>query len=311
MNKERNLARLAESQHGVLRRDQVISLGVGRRSIARRLDTGSWEVMYRGVYRLAGSARTFKQRAVAACFAAGPGAVISHRAAGVLWSLPGVSEFVELTVPDCRRVRLPGVPVHRSVRLDRSEIRRIEGITVTSIDRTLIDLAAVLDRRSLDLALDHALANRLISPPRLQQRLHDLGRRGRRGAGNLSAALAERTSQPGVPMSVFESRLLALLKNRGLPKPLCQLKVRLRNGRYVFLDFAFPEALLAIEADSYRHHSSLGDWSRDRTRNSELVALGWRILPVTYQELRRTPGLVAVRVETALRAPMFGTFDTA
>jgi very-short-patch-repair endonuclease len=67
------------------------------------------------------------------------------------------------------------------------------------------------------------------------------------------------------------------------------------------LDFAYPEERLAIEADSYRHHSSLTDWSRDRVRNNELVALGWRILPITVLDLAHRPGHVADQVTRALK----------
>jgi very-short-patch-repair endonuclease len=65
-------------------------------------------------------------------------------------------------------------------------------------------------------------------------------------------------------------------------------------------DFAYPDALLALEADSYRHHSSLSDWSRDRARNNELVALGWRILPVTFDDLRARPRMIAEQVRSSL-----------
>jgi very-short-patch-repair endonuclease len=80
-----------------------------------------------------------------------------------------------------------------------------------------------------------------------------------------------------------------------------QFRVRLPSGRVARFDFAYPNARLAIEADSYRYHSSLLDWSRDRVRHNELIALGWRVLPVTFSELRTDPIGVAHQVARCLR----------
>lgn len=82
--------------------------------------------------------------------------------------------------------------------------------------------------------------------------------------------------------------------------PICQHEVRLQTGQRAYVDFAYPEALLAIEADSYRHHSSLAAWSRDRVRNNELVAMGWRVLPVTFRDLTSRPSAVADQIARAL-----------
>jgi very-short-patch-repair endonuclease len=78
--------------------------------------------------------------------------------------------------------------------------------------------------------------------------------------------------------------------------------VRLPDGRRRFVDLAYPDALLAVEADGYTHHATLGEWSRDHVRSNELVALGWRILPVTYRDLQLRPAAVADQVRRALAA---------
>jgi len=76
--------------------------------------------------------------------------------------------------------------------------------------------------------------------------------------------------------------------------------VQLPSGRMAYLDAAYVGPRLAIEADSYRHHSSRTDWSRDRTRHNELVAMGWRVLPVTYHDLEENPAGVAHQVGRCL-----------
>ena len=76
--------------------------------------------------------------------------------------------------------------------------------------------------------------------------------------------------------------------------------MQLPSGRMAYLDAAYVGPRLAIEADSYRHHSSRTDWSRDRTRNSELVTLGWGVLTVTYHDLEVNPAAFVNKVRRRL-----------
>lgn len=82
--------------------------------------------------------------------------------------------------------------------------------------------------------------------------------------------------------------------------PLSQFVVVLPSGRRVVLDYAYPDDLLALEADSYRHHSSRTDWCRDHVRNRWLMAIGWRILPVTWDDLAE-PGEMIGAVRRGLQ----------
>ena len=91
-----------------------------------------------------------------------------------------------------------------------------------------------------------------------------------------------------------------ILAEAGLPLPEREYEVRLPDGRLKRIDFAFVDIRLGIEADSYRHHSSLTDWSRDHERNQELVALGWQILPITYDQMVRDPAGVADLIRRTL-----------
>ncbi len=115
--------------------------------------------------------------------------------------------------------------------------------------------------------------------------------------------LAARLERPRWLQSEFERRLFSLLRAAGVPLPVPQFEVVLPAGRRAFLDFAWPEVRLAVEADSYRHHASRVDWARDHTRNNLLVALGWRILPVTWEEMVDRPDEL---VTTVLRARFSG-----
>ncbi len=98
---------------------------------------------------------------------------------------------------------------------------------------------------------------------------------------------------------VGQACLFRGLRDAGLPLPVAQYRVLMPDASEVFLDFAYPDVLLAIEADSYLWHASLADWQRDRARNNELVALGWSILPITWDLVTRSPAEAARQVRSA------------
>ena len=168
--------------------------------------TARWESPYRGVYRLAGAPRSWRQGLLAACLAAGDGAVASHRAAAALWRLPGLDESIfEISVPKNRRVRHQGLMVHQLGGLAPLDVTRIEAIPVTNPCRTLIDLAGAVPADTLEEALDDALRRRLVSLSRLRWRLAELGRRGRPGIGTIRTLVQSRAGNDGIPESVLET----------------------------------------------------------------------------------------------------------
>ncbi|HMC08226.1 MAG TPA: type IV toxin-antitoxin system AbiEi family antitoxin domain-containing protein, partial [Actinomycetota bacterium] len=293
MDADRAIAALAERQHGLVTRPQALERGLTESAVGRRLAAGRWKRVHSGVYRLAGVERTWEQELHAHLLAAGPGAVASHRSAATLLSLPGVERKFEITVARCHTYTGAGLEVHRASLVEGVDRALVRQIPATSPARTLIDLASVVDRDRLESILDHTLAGEVVDLDRVRRRLAALGTRGRKGAGSLLALLDERSGTSRPARSPFERLLWKALCDHGLPVPEREFPVRLPEGRMAYLDLAYPQALLAIEADSYLHHSTLTDWSRDRLRNNELLTLGWRVLPVTFVDLRRSPATVA------------------
>jgi len=247
------------------------------RAIEHRLTTGVWVPVFRGAYRLAGSECTVEQKIMAGVLAAGSGAVASHRAAATLFGMPGVPRWVEVTVPRPREVAVKGIIAHRTRVLVPEDVARLKGIPVTAAVRTIVDLARVYPATKVGPMLDYALARRLVTRARLEARAT-----GRGHNDVLRELLDERPATTRPMGSEFEAHLFRALRDAGLPLPMAQYRVLMLDGSEVFLDFAYPDVLLAIEADSYLWHASLADWQRDRARNNELSALGWSILPITY-----------------------------
>lgn len=253
--------------------------------------------MLPGVYRFPVTPLTWEQMVCAAQTWAGPGSAASGSCAAALWELGGIAAAtVEITTPRSLRSPDPTIVLRRA-RLEQPEIRTRRGIPVTSPERTLLDLGRLVSRRKLESALDDALCKRLTTPGRLSGYLEARGKRGREGTAPLRALLTHLADAPG--MDRFERLLSSALVTRSLPKPLPQHPVEL-EGRTFFLDFAYPDARLGIEAHSFKHHSKRDDWENDQVRHALLTAAGWTILYVTWRRLRDHPDLVARDVATTL-----------
>jgi very-short-patch-repair endonuclease len=235
---------------------------------------------------------------MAATLAAGAGAVASHRAAGFLHGLEGVEPRLEVTVGRDRAPHPRSILVHR-LQLARCDIEVREGIPRTRALATILGLAAVVSTPLLERSLDDALLKGLVSCAQLQRRLDAGSRSGRNGAAALAALLAQRAGAPRWTQSEFERRLFALVRDAGLPLPVPQFEIVLPDGRRVYLDFAWPDTRLALEAQSYRFHAGRIAWSRDQLRMALLSSMGWRVLPVTWDDLLGSPQDL---VETVKRA---------
>jgi predicted transcriptional regulator of viral defense system len=186
-----NIHSIAQKQHGLLTRAQALVCGLSDGDIRGRLNAGIWLRVYAGVYRVAGSRVTHEQAVLAAVLAAGGQALASHGTAAEVHGLPGGDGQIHITVVG-RRILVPGVKVHVVTGLQVPDCAVKNGIPVTTVARTIIDLAQILSVVRLEEVLDHALAARLVSLNVLQQRLEKTGTRGRRGAGLLAVLIGVR-----------------------------------------------------------------------------------------------------------------------
>jgi hypothetical protein len=207
---ERRLGRIGGAAHGLVTRVELLRAGVTGAEIKRRLRSGALLREYPGVYRVGHRAPSLEARYMAAVLACGEGAVLSGRAAGYLFgALKGPAPRPEVTAPTRRRI--PGVKTRRSRAIEATTWR---GIPVTTLPRTLVDLAAVLDLDALARACHEAGVRHGTTPAQVEAVLE---RRPRSpGAGRLRAILRGDAS---VTLSKLEKRFLALLRAAGLPLP--------------------------------------------------------------------------------------------
>ncbi len=291
------LANTARPQHGVFASWQAAGCGVPRDTLRKRVTRGSLDEDWPGVFGMPGAPRTWRRLLSGACLWAGPGTAASFRSAARLWGFPRFTEDTLEISTICKR-RPHGLPfrIHRVDRYLLPEIEEIDGIPVTSVRRTILDLASDRREHRKERALDHALFNNLVTLGHLWLLYEESWTRGRRGIGVLRDLLIERMPERG-PRDGDCARLFwKIVRDYDLPHPQSQHPVCLSSGVLVHLDFAYPDAMLAIETDGYAYHRDREAFERDRERDAELSLLRWRPLRFSWAKLRFDPDFVAATV---------------
>ena len=296
LSSDEALARLAARNHGVFLSSDAAAVGITPQGLSRRCAKGVIRRIHKGIYAMTSVPPSAKQLLFAACRWGGAGSAASHRSAAALWELDGFDlNAFEIWSP--RQLRSNRV-VARVGSLPIADLTEIDGIPVTRIERTLVDLAAVVDVDTLEDALDSALRRRITTVNRLRLRVRSES--GRRGIGKLRVLLDERDERGRPSASRFETRLNRLLIKSGLPA-MREYKIW-DGGEFVArVDFCFPEGKLIVEADGFRWHSGRRAWQRDRERRNQLTALGWRVIQATWDDLTRRPNETIEKVRSLLQ----------
>jgi len=293
------LIALAARQHGLFTAAQARDAGFSQDAVKYRIRAGTWIAVDYGVYAIPGAPESWQRRLLAACLG-GP-AVASHRSAAALWGLPSFGRSsIEVTALRHRRRYSSDVIWHESSLLGDRDTTEIDGIPTTDITRTIIDLAGVCDDAVFTGALDDAVRRSLTSITGVQWRLEQLGDR-RKGNARVRKLLARRTREVTMPESILESRFDVLVVASGLPEPIRQYEIRDARGSVVArVDFAYPDACLAIEVDGMRFHSPPSDWHADLARQNRIASLGWLVLRFTAADLELRPREVVSAIRRAL-----------
>ena len=267
---------LAGRQHGVVSLAQLRELGVPRHAVDRRLRARRWYPLHRGVYAVGHRALTWRSHLIAAVYACGPGALASHRAAGALHGLVK-SGRIEVTAARGRKPK-PGITVHRARSLHDPDRTFIAAVPVTTVARTLVDLADTESEERLAKAVHQAEILRVFDLRALEQAQARAGTRT--GRGRLTRVLAAYQPELHLLRSRAERRVRDLCAEAGLPKP--QFNISL--GGYE-LDVYWPEARLALEIDGAETHDTTYAFHSDRRRDRALAAQGIQVNRVTWPDL--------------------------
>lgn len=294
---------IANAQHGVLGRRQILNLGYSRRQFDRRIVEGPWSRVAEGVYRHLAAPDTWESRLMAACLTGGNGTVASHRSAAALHRLTGGSTaFVEITSVRWRRSQHQDLIVHESKSITHLDVTKVAGVPTSTVERTLLDLGAVRGRVTVQMALDRALHSGSTTWERVDATLTRLAKSGRPGVEKLRLALRAREPGGGVPESERETQLLELLSAFGLPSPVAQHRVVDRHGVFLArVDAAYPQHRIAIEYDSDQEHSDPTALASDNARRNRLTAAGWTVISARNSDVNSDPGDLIQAITASLQ----------
>jgi hypothetical protein len=274
--RERRLAALAGRQHGIVGRRQLLTLGLGTDAIKSRLASGRLHSIHRYAYAVGHRRLTQRGRWMAAVLGCGTAAVLSHDSAAALWGLESAHSPIDVTAPRGRQ----GQP-------------RRDGIPVTTVARTLFDIAGFPDRTRLSRLWEEADKLHLLA-------LDDVvavyeSRRGCRRARRHIRPLLLAAPHSEATRSPLEDRFVAFCRHFELPPPATNVLVLDKE-----IDAAWPAAKLLVELDSWEHHAHRAAFERDRSRDVELMLAGYRTIRVTHRRLDGEAATLAGQIRRLL-----------
>lgn len=290
---------IAAGQFGLVTAAQARDAGMREHQIDWRVRSGRWYRFYKNVLAIDGAPPSWHQRLLGACLSTAPHGVASHRSAAALWGLDGWGQdLVEISVPaKCRR---DDVVVHRLAK-PCEHVVPVGVIPATDVTCTLLDLAAVVSDYELEKVVDSALRRGLTDLTFLRDRLQMRARRGRNGITKMRRLLDVRNPGTAPHESALEVRFARFVRDFGLPSPVPQHEITDDVGRFVArADFAYPDAKIAIELQSYAHHHDRVQWEKDQARAGALSSLGWLYYPVTNLQLARGAPELALKLRRVL-----------
>jgi hypothetical protein len=224
--------------------------------------------------------------------------VVSHESAAEIHGLSYVQRgLATVTVHSQTTHEFPGVIVHRSHDIAVDQVASIDGLRVTKVSRTIVDLAAAVSRRNLAAILDDAVAAGLVTVPAVAEVALVVGRSGKPGTKNLRTVLEERLGL-GLVGTPLENKGNALLLSIDEATPRFEYPIPWRPERR--FDAAYPANQLAIEWDSLRWHLQPSAFDSDRARDREAIVNGWRVLRFTWIDVTERPDEVVATVRQAL-----------
>ena len=292
----------AARQHGLVRIEEFD--GAQLEKLRRLARSGFLQSVFKGVYRVNGAPTTWIQMLTAAVWALGPTAVVSHAAAARLWRLDTFTgDIIEITVDRERRGRAvpvelarANIPVHTTkFRMPEDTVMR-DGLPVTSVERTIVDLArAGVDHGRLEAAIDSSVRLGLSDVDRIAERAALVRGSGRWRVARLDGLLATAGGH-----TFLERCFLKVLRQAGIPLPTPQV-VHRQEGRFIArVDFLFEAEGIVVEVSGGRGHSTANDRAKDARRRNDLQRMGRLVLEFTYEQVTRREDWVVRTVREAL-----------
>jgi very-short-patch-repair endonuclease len=291
------VARLATKQHGVVGRRQLLELGVGRPTLERWLRAGRLHRLHRETFAVGHGRVNQRGRWLAAVLACDEGALLSHRSAAALWGLTRQrNSVVDVTGRGGRQFRpgREGIRLHRG-RIHDGEATEHAGIPVTTVARTLFDLAEAVDFKQLRRAWEEADRLGLLELNAVQ-RVCELGY-GRHALRPIRPLLAEARA-PVIARSPLEDRFAEFCREHlaDLPAPITNVSILDHE-----VDAYWPSHRLVVEMDSWQFHGHRAAFEHDRARDAAMQAAGYRVIRLTHRQLESEAPRIATQLHKLLK----------
>jgi hypothetical protein len=295
------IAELAALQGGAFSLRQARQAGATESLIRRRRATGQWRDVARGVVVLPGTPDDERRQLWIFWLACGPASVFSHETAARGQGLPAIPIGVHaISLGWGHHRSLGGIRVHQQ-RIAPRDVVEVKGLPMTTLPRTICDLAMVFSTARLARVVDAAHFDLGCSFTTIGETLLRVGTIGRPGAGRLVHVLDERGPGKEVSTSVLEARLDDILARTSLPAGVAQHPLPGSGRRAGLVDRAFPEAKLILEADGRRWHARRAAMATDRQRDFEAARVGWQTLRPMYEHMESDPEDTAAAIEETYR----------
>ena len=250
-----------------------------------------------GVYVMAGTPGTFEQRLWIGWLATGPQAIVSHESAAQLRAIPNVvRERIALTVPHSGYHRIKDVTVHQISDLLPEHVSLVDGLPVTTVPRTIVDLAAIVSPMRLRSIIEDSKFAGLTTPVAVGECLKSVARRGKPGVRKLTRVLDLFDGGKATSNSKLEDGLHEVIRLARLDMPAAQYPFPGRQFVKGSVDFAYIEVKLVIEADGRKWHTRIQDIARDHERDGDAAEAGWLTLRLLYEHILGDPEGTARRV---------------
>ncbi|MEY2426881.1 MAG: hypothetical protein QOI61_2453 [Actinomycetota bacterium] len=277
------LAAVAAQQHCLIALRDVRAAGGNAKQAERRVDTGRWEQVFDGVYRLAGVPWTWEARVMALVLAGGPDAVASHLCACRLHGLGFGTALPEISVPRSRNFRAKDHLIRTSTDLDRCSIVTLHGIPTTDPARTLLDIGRFVGSTVLTKTVAKARKKDLVDWHGIAVCLAAHARKGRHGVKNLREVVAAGAVNDGISDTDSELIALTLLREHGFEEPTLQHRLYDSFGQVIAeMDIAYVGKRIDFEIDGPIH--LLPEViAKDDARDHLVHGLGWTVRRIWYE----------------------------
>lgn len=301
---EERIVRTAAAQHGAFATSQFADLTDDY--IQNRVRQGRWQRQRTGIFTIAGTPSTWERTLWITLLVAGDGSVIGRRSAARIDRLtPRFGDVFDIVQPESTTPRAKPRSSRRTSRLLERHVTVVDGFPITTIERTLFDLAGLTSQQRrrrgwvyvpearVERLVDDSLVRNRTTVPKLTQMFVDLAGRGRPGIGLMRRLLEVRSDSFVPTASELEDLFMSFVDRYGLPRPKRRVDVGSTDERIGEVDFLFERAKLVVELDGHAFHTQRMAQRNDRKRDLKVLRAGWKFLRLSWMDLREDSDEIA------------------